>query len=295
MEMDCLIKFESDVFFPGSLAEPMSCIVGTYHAMYHTKQGSYVHIMGIKKGGNMAILAGAGPMGLGAIDYAINNPDINPSLLVVTDVDDARLKRASELFTSEDAAKKGIKLIYLNTRDINAVEGLMALTGGKGYDDVFVMAPVRPVVEQGDAILTKDGCLNFFAGPADPNFKAEFNFYNVHYSYTHIVGTSGGNIDDMRESLDLMSKGLLNPTAMVTHIGGLDSAIEATLNLPKIPGGKKLIYTQISLELTAIDDFAEKGKTDPLFAELARLVAKTNNLWNAEAEKYLLANAKPIA
>ncbi len=295
MEMDCLIKFDSDVFFPGSLAEPMSCIVGTYHAMYHTKQGSYVHIMGIKKGGNMAILAGAGPMGLGAIDYAINNPDINPSLLVVTDVDEARLKRASELFTSEDAARKGIKLIYLNTRDINAVESLMALTGGKGYDDVFVMAPVRPVIEQGDAILTKDGCLNFFAGPADPNFKAEFNFYNVHYSYTHIVGTSGGNIDDMRESLDLMSKGLLNPTTMVTHIGGLDSAIEATLNLPKIPGGKKLIYTQISLELTAIDDFAKKGETDPLFAELARLVAKTNNLWNAEAEKYLLANAKPIA
>lgn len=81
---------------------------------------------------------------------------------------------------------------------------------------------------------------------------------------------------------------------MITHIGGLDSAAEATLNLPNIPGGKKLIYTNIELELTAIEDFEEKGKTDPMFAKLAEIVKAHNGLWNAEAEKYLLANAKPI-
>jgi threonine dehydrogenase-like Zn-dependent dehydrogenase len=42
MEMDCLLKYDGDAFFMGSLAEPVSCIVGTYHAMYHTIQGSYV-------------------------------------------------------------------------------------------------------------------------------------------------------------------------------------------------------------------------------------------------------------
>lgn len=292
MEMDCLLKFDSDAYFLGSLAEPMSCIVGTYHAMYHTTQGSYAHKMGIKKGGRMAILAGAGPMGLGAIDYALHNPDINPSLLVVTDVDEARLSRAAKIIPPEK--EKNVTLKYVNTKDVNAAHSLIALTGGSGFDDVLVMAPVRPVVEQGDAILAKDGCLNFFAGPSDKNFKAEFNFYNVHYSYTHIVGTSGGNVDDMRESLDLMEKGLINPAGMVTHIGGLDSVVNTTLNLPKIPGGKKLIYTGISLELTAIDDFEEKGKSDPLFSELAKIVKKTNNLWNAEAEKYLLENAKAI-
>ena len=45
---------------------------------------------------------------------------------------------------------------------------------------------------------------------------------------------------------------------------------------------------------TAIIDFEELGKTDPLFAELHRLCEKHNGLWNGEAEKYLLANAKPI-
>ena len=289
MEEGCLLPYKGEAFFYGSLAEPMSCIVGAFHANYHTKNGSYVHNMGIVEGGKMAILAGVGPMGLGAIDYALHGPR-RPGLLVVTDIDDARLARAASLYSPEAAAKDGIKLVYLNTKTSDPVADLLALTDGKGYDDVMCFAPVRPVVEQGDKILGRDGCLNFFAGPIDPKFSAEFNFYNVHYASTHIVGTSGGNTDDMIESLKLMEAGKINPAAMITHIGGLNAVIPATLNLPKIPGGKKLIYTGIELELTAIADFAEKGKTDPLFAKLAELTAKYNNLWNAEAEKALLAH-----
>jgi hypothetical protein len=86
----------------------------------------------------------------------------------------------------------------------------------------------------------------------------------------------------------MMNKGLLNPASMITHIGGLDCVAEATAHLPKIPGGKKLVYTQIDLPLTAISDFAELGKTDPLFAELDTIVKAHNGLWNAEAEKHLL-------
>jgi hypothetical protein len=81
---------------------------------------------------------------------------------------------------------------------------------------------------------------------------------------------------------------------MVTHIGGLDSVAETTLNLPQIPGGKKLIYTNISMELTALEEFETKGKTDPLFAELAKIIARTKGLWSVEAEKYLLDHATPI-
>lgn len=290
MEYNCLLKYTGEAFFCGSLAEPQSCIVGGFHAQYHTTQGSYVHKMGIVEGGKCAILAGVGPMGLGAIDYALHG-DRRPGLLVVTDINQERLDRAASIFTPEAAAKDGIKLVYLNTGDGDPVEKLMQLTDGTGYDDVFVFAPVRPVVEQGDRILGKDGCLNFFAGPTNTEFKAEFNFYNVHYASTHIVGTSGGNTADMIESLELMSQGRLNPAVMVTHIGGLNAVIDTTLNLPKIPGGKKLIYNNINLELTAIADFEEKGKTDPLFAGLAEIMKRSNNLWCAEAEKYLLEHA----
>lgn len=294
MEMNCLLPYNGEAYFYGSLSEPMSCIIGAFHANYHTVPGSYQHKMGIVEGGNMAVLAGAGPMGLGAIDYAVHC-DRKPGLLVVTDIDDARLQRASEILTVEEAKKNGVELKYINTKEVESVEEyLISLTGGKGYNDVFVFAPVQPVIEQGDKILAKDGCLNFFAGPTDPNFSAKFNFYNVHYNSTHIVGTSGGNTNDMIESLQMMEKGLINPAAMITHVGGLNSVVDTTLNLPKIPGGKKLIYTNIEMELTAIDEFAEKGKTQPLFAKLAEMIERNNGLWCLEAEKYLLENAKSI-
>ncbi|MBO4216618.1 MAG: zinc-binding dehydrogenase [Clostridia bacterium] len=293
MELGCLLNYGGEAFFYGSLAEPMSCIVGGYHASYHTKPGSYVHEMGIREGGCLAILAGAGPMGLGAIDYALHC-DRRPSLLVVTDLDQARLDRAASLLTVEDAEKHGVKLIYLNTGTTeNAEQYMYDLTGGHGYDDVFVYAPVKPVVEMGDRLLAKDGCLNFFAGPTNTAFSAEFNFYNVHYASTHIAGTSGGNLDDMIESIGMMSSGKVNPAAMITHVGGLDAVIETTKNLPKIPGGKKLIYTNISMPLTAIADF-DKHPEDPVLTKLAEITTKSNGLWCAEAEKFLLGHAKAI-
>lgn len=293
MEMDCLLDYGGDAFFMGSLAEPMSCIIGTFHAMYHhCEPGKYEHTMGVVDGGKMAILAGVGPMGLGAIDYAIHaNPQ--PSLLVVTDIDQTRLDRAAGIYTAEHAAEHGVRLLYVNTVTLDdPAAHLVELTGGDGYDDVMVFAPVRPVVEQGSTILGRDGCLNFFAGPTDPKFSAELNFYNVHYAGHHLVGTSGGNTDDLREALDLMSQGVINPVAMITHVGGLNSVVPTTLDLPNIPGGKKLIYTNIDLELTAIEDFA--AADDPLSVGLAELVAGANGLWSAEAEAYLLENAKPI-
>ena len=294
LKMDCLLPYKSDTYFYGSLSEPMSCIIGTFHAMYHTKAGSYEHQMGIIEGGKMALLASVGPMGLGAIDYALHC-ERRPSLLVVTDIDNARLARAESIYTIEHAKELGIELHYVNTSKMEKPEeNLRALTGGTGFDDVICFAPIKTVVELADEILGFDGCLNFFAGPTNSKFKAEMNFYNVHYAYTHIVGTSGGSTSDMREAIQLMNSGRINPAAMITHIGGLNAVVDTTLNLPEIPGGKKLIYNQIFMPLTAICDFEELGKTEPLFAELAELVKVHNGLWNGEAEKYLLENAQYI-
>ena len=291
---DCVLPYEGETWFNASMAEPVSCVIGASRASYHTEAGSYDHDMGIRKDGKMAALAAAGPMGLAFLDYIIHN-DRKPSLLVVTDIDDGRLARAASVLTPEDAAGFGVDLRFVNTRDCAApVDMLRGLAGGAGFDDVFVFAPVSAVVEQADAILAYDGCMNFFAGPSDNAFSAKFNFYNVHYNATHIVGTSGGNTDDMKEALKLASEGRINPSILITHIGGLDAARDATLRLPQIPGGKKLIYTHISMPLTAIDDFRKLGETDPLFASLADVCERGGGLWNAEAERMLLAGAKAI-
>ncbi len=279
-----LMKLNSDSYFNGSLIEPASCVIRGFKATYH--EDGDTHITGIKEGGKTIILAGCGPMGLEAIDIALHG-NRKPSLLVVTDLDQERLERAEKLFSPAEAAKDGIKLVFMNSSD---KDELLAVTDGTGYDDVFVYAPVPAVVELGDAILGFDGCLNFFAGPLDKNFSANFNFYNVHYAQHHVAGTSGSTPADMKDIVDLLGEKRLDPSVMITHIGGIDAAIDATLNLPKIPGGKKLIYTHIELPLTAIADFATLGQTDDRFRIMDEMVKVNNGLWSAEAEKYLLEN-----
>ena len=287
MDMRCLIPFTGDAFFAGSMAEPYSCVIGTFHAMYHTTYGSYEHKMGIVEGGNMAMLAGNGPMGQAAIDYIIHC-DRRPGLLVVTGRRQEQLDRLAQLLPVEEAAKNGVRLCYFNTSACeDAREGLMELTDGRGYDDVLVFAPAANMVELGDSLLCRDGCLNFFSGPNDKDFKALFNFYNVHYGSTHIVGTSGGNTDDMREACSMMGSGLLNPAILVSHVGGLDAVPEATLHLPEIPGGKKLIYTGVNMPLTALSDFEKLGEGDPFYAELDRICKAHGGLWSLEAENYV--------
>lgn len=289
IDQGCVLPYDREDYFSGSLAEPMSCIIGGYKVNYHNDFATHEHKMGIVENGNCAIMAGVGPMGLGAIDYALHGPR-RPKLLVVTDINKERLQRAESIFTPKAAAEQGVTLVYLDTSEGDTVSRMLELTDNVGYDDVFVYAPVSALIEQADAVLAKDGCLNFFAGPTDNKLSARFNFYDVHYKYTHVAGNTGGNAQDMTDCIDLMNKGLLNPAVMVTHVGGLDSAAETTKNLPSIPGGKKLVYTHINMPMTAISDFRKLGENDSRFVALADICDANNGLWCAKAEKYLLKN-----
>lgn len=295
MELGCLLEYKGKAYYEASLAEPMSCSIGAFNAAYHTQMGVYTHQMGIKEGGKLAIMAGAGPMGLGALTYALHR-DVRPSMIVVTDVNQDRLDRAAHLFSPEEAKANGIDLHFVNTGDKeDPVAYLRELSGNTGYDDVFCYAPVAAVVEQCSGILGRDGCLNFFAGPTDNQFSAKMNFYDVHYNSTHVMGTTGGNTADMIESLELTAQGRIDPAVMVTHIGGLDAAAETTLNLPKIPGGKKLIYTHISMPLIALEDLRSKEAEDPRYGKLADIVEANKGLWCPEAEEFLLSHFKEEA
>ncbi|MCF0104749.1 MAG: zinc-binding dehydrogenase [Eggerthellaceae bacterium] len=289
-EVNCFLEYRGEAYYEASLAEPMSCNIGAVNACYHGRRGSYKHEMGIKPDGKMAILAGAGPMGLGCITYVLNRKQ-RPSILVITDVDQARLDRASKFFPAEYARERGVELHFVNIAKMSdSVAELNRISGGTGYDDVFVYASIATVVEQASDILGSDGCFNFFSGPTDTKFKVPINFYDVHYNATHIIGTTGGSTDDMLESLQLTEEGKIDPAVMVTHVGGLDSVAETTLHLPEIPGGKKLIYTHLEMPLTALSDFRKLAKEsgEHKYALLADIIDDNNGLWSLESEKFLL-------
>ncbi len=126
-----------------------------------------------------------------------------------------------------------------------------AATQGTDHKKIPNDVAENPVIELADALLTFDGCLNFFAGPSDSAFSAKLNFHNVHYAFTHIVGTSGGNTDDIKESLEL-------------------------------------IYTHKEMSLTAISDFRKLGEKNLLFSDFADICDSHGGLWSVEAEELLL-------
>ena len=286
VEKGCVLPYDDGYYANGSLAEPMSCIIGAFRSNYHTEPLVWEHQMGLRPGGRLALLGAGGAMGIGALDYALNGP-FTPSLVVAVDVDAERLDRLRRLFPAEEAERRGCRLEVVDASGQDTVELLRAISPD-GFDDVVVFAAITALVEAGNAILAHDGCLNFFAGPTDRTFSASLNLYDVHYESTHLVGTSGGSRSDMEESLELSASGAINPSRMVTHVGGLDAVPDALSDLPTFTGGKILIYPHIDMDLTAIADFGELGRNDPRFDRLARLCADRDDIWNHAAEDYVL-------
>ncbi|WP_414841058.1 zinc-binding dehydrogenase [Enterococcus saccharolyticus] len=283
MEQDCLILYKGETYFEGSLVEPLSCVIGAFEANYHLIEGTYEHQMGIKPDGNFLIMGGTGPMGLLAIDYALHGP-IKPKHIVVTDRHQEKLDRAAKLYPSQN----GITVTYINVCDVdNQVSVLKEAIFNQGYDDVFVMVPSKEAITDGSRLMNPDGCLNFFAGPQNKDFFAEVNFYDIHYSFMHYVGTSGGNTEDMRKAVQLIEEKKVRAANVVTHILGLDAVAETTLNQPTIGGGKKLIYTHKAMERTNLSELSENS-------DLRKILDKTDGIWSKEAEEYILTTQPEI-
>lgn len=293
IEKGCLLPYKGEGFFEGALVEPLSCIVAGFKANFHLRdRNDYDHTMGIRENGALAILGGTGPMGFLAIDYAIHN-DRRPKHLVVTGRTQSKLDMAKRLYPVEEAAKYGVTLTYVLTADEDdIVEELKALTpDAKGFDDIFLMAAKERLVTQAEQLLAYDGCLNFFAGPADSKFASTINFYNIHYNATHFVGTSGSNTQDMKDAIALIENKTVNVAKIATHIMGLTHVCESILNLPKMPGGKKIVYSGKEFPVTDVSAF---GENNELEKHLKELVDAHDGLWNAEAEQYFLEHAKDI-
>lgn len=293
IEKGCLLPYKGEGFFEGALVEPLSCIVAGFKANFHLRdRNDYDHTMGIRENGALAILGGTGPMGFLAIDYAIHN-DRRPKHLVVTGRTQSKLDMAKRLYPVEEAAKYGVTLTYVLTADEDdIVEELKALTpDAKGFDDIFLMAAKERLVTQAEQLLAYDGCLNFFAGPADSKFASTINFYNIHYNATHFVGTSGSNTQDMKDAIALIENKTVNVAKIATHIMGLNHVCESILNLPKMPGGKKIVYSGKEFPVTEVSAF---GENNELEKHLKELVDAHDGLWNAEAEQYFLEHAKDI-
>ena len=292
LERGCLLPYEGDSYFAGSLAESLGCCIRGYKGFYHTDYTNYVRTDGAKKGGRIAILGGAGPMGIGTVELAFGYA--GASQVVVTDLNEERLAYAESKCTVENAAKHGCALTYLNTSNLeDPVKTLIEMSDG-GFDDVFVMVPVPALFTMAEEICREDGCVNFFAGPAVKEMQGSLNLYRVHYDGIHVVGTAGSIPQDTVDTISLIEDEKINPGAIVSHILGLNAYADAIFAMERPSGAKKVCYTGLDIPYIAVDELAKLGESDPLYKTLAEIVEAHGGLWCAEAEEYLLANAPRI-
>jgi len=289
LDRGCLLPYEGDSYFKGSLAEALGCCIRGYKGFYHTDYTNYERTDGAKAGGRIAILGGAGPMGIGCVELAMGYAGV--SQVVVTDLNQDRLDYAARMCSVEKAKSKGIDLVYVNTSDLeDSAAKLLEISEG-GFDDVFVMVPVAALFTQAEKICREDGCINFFAGPTVHDLQGSLNLYRVHYDGIHVVGTAGSIPQDMIDIIHLIEENKINAGAVVSHILGLNAVSDTLFAMEKPSGAKKVCYNELDLPLIAIDDLEALGRDNELYRALAEIVKRNGGLWCAEAESYLLAHA----
>lgn len=289
LERGCLLPYGGDSFYKGSLVEPLGCVLRAFKGMYHTDYTTYTRTDGALRGGRLAILGGAGPMGLGAVELAVHYAGCRQ--VVVTDLSEERLQYAAGKCSPAEAKKAGCDLVYCNTSGLSDPTATLLELSEGGFDDVMVMVPVPDLLTMAEKIARFDGCINFFAGPAVHDLPGSLNLYRVHYDGIHLVGTAGSIPEDTVETISLIERGVINPGVMVSHILGLDAVPEAILAMAHPGGAKKVCYNELDIPLIALSDFAELGKTQPLWAALDEIVRANGGVWCPEAERYLLAHA----
>ncbi len=287
-----VIKLGSIPFFAGSLVEPLSAVWRAYQAFYHVDTETREMKSGVKRGGKLAILGGAGPMGMAALE--MGKRCMGVSEITVVDISDERLDFVRRRCATTDSAEESCTVTYINTYGMkNAKDKLLEVSSG-GFDDVFVMSSAHDVFELAENVCRDDGCVNFFADPSSEYASAPLNLNKLHYHGLHVVGTAGSDPSDAMAVIKLIEEKKIDPAVFVSHVLGMNDCIEATMDLDKPVGAKKICYTGIDIPYIAIDELEFWGESDPHYRDIAEIVKKNGGLWCEEAEKYLVDNAPRV-
>ncbi|MDH7484746.1 MAG: zinc-binding dehydrogenase [Anaerolineae bacterium] len=275
------------------LPQPVDVDVGRLHYDHITIVGnpgpdiaaSYTPIRStLKPEGTVWVLGAAGPMGHMHVQRAIQMTP-RPRLLVATNLSSPRIADVATKYAAS-AQEQGIELVVMTEQVLGSqafYARLQELTGGRGFDDIVVLAASPQAIEAATAYLAPGGVMNLFVGLsrgtiARLDLNAVRNGRQVRF-----VGSSGSSIEDMQRMIELAESGIISPAQSVAAVAGLAGAQEGlrAVSEGRFPG-KIVIYPQIvGLELTPLPELKEK-----LPKVYARL--EGGHTWTNEAEAELL-------
>jgi NADPH:quinone reductase-like Zn-dependent oxidoreductase len=238
----------------------------------------------LRQGGNLWVLGASGPMGHMHVQRAIEMVP-HPHSIVATNLSSPRINEVTAKFASA-AQEHGITLTCLTEAALGRTEfdrQLKVLTGGKGFDDIMVLAPDIQTIQYAATHLAPGGVMNLFVG-LSRGTTAAFDLNAVcDPRQVRFIGNTGSSINDLKSMLELTENGQLATNYSVAAIAGLDGAADGlrALQEGRFPG-KVVVYPLISgLGLTPLEE---------LHSRLPGVAALLENghTWTNAAEKELL-------
>ena len=211
----------------------------------------------LRAGGVTWIAGAGGPMGRMHVQRALQLAD-GPRTVIATNRGAARLADLAHTFAPL-AQALGKQFFALNPEaEPERFAALVRdLTGGRGFDDIVVVAADLALMQQAVDYLAPDGMLALFAGlplgsllPLPVEHVARYG--------AQFTGTSGSALADQQRVVARTLAGALAPAHSVAAIGGLDAAAQGLQAV--VEGryaGKIVLFPHLrDLPLLGLDELA---------------------------------------
>jgi L-iditol 2-dehydrogenase len=186
-----------------SVAEPMACAINAQE------------LLGIEAGDTVVVF-GAGPIGCMHIRIARGVYGAGPVYLV--DVNAERLKLSADAVDPDE---------IIDASQVDVVERVMELTGGRGADVVITATAANVTQEQAISMAARNGRISFFGGlpKTNPTITCDSNV--VHYRQLHIHGANGSAPEHNRRALEYIASGQVPVKDLITVRLPLERALDA--------------------------------------------------------------------
>ena len=203
LKVDGLNRIPDNIGFDeASVAEPFACAI---NAQELVRVGD----------GDTVVVFGAGPIGCIHIRLARANGAERVFLIDVN---------AERLAMSADAVKPDE---VINGREVDVVERVLELTGGRGADVVITATAANVAQEQAVRMAARRGRISFFGGLPKTNPIIALDSNLVHYRELMIMGANGSAPSHNKRALEYISSGEVPVKDLITVHLPLDRVLEA--------------------------------------------------------------------
>jgi len=204
--------------------EPAACVLRGVHRS--GMEGGDDDLGGDRPG--TAVVLGAGSMGL--LHLLVLRAALPGCCVIVIDPVAERRALAEKLGAKNSAAPGEA-----------ALEAAQAATEGLGVDAVFDTVGGNETLEAGLELTRQGGTVVLFAHAPDGG-NAGFDLNTLFKYERRIVGTYSGAVKEQAEIFELMDKGVLDPSPLVTHKMPLDD-FERGVSLVRSHQALKVLFT----------------------------------------------------